>query len=226
MAWCRQATSHCMNKCWRKPMSLYDATRPQWVNVQNFPPELVNCRHNNDVIMSAMAFQITSLTIVYSTVYSGADQRKLHSSASLAFVRAIHRWPVNSRHKWPVMQKMFPLDDVIMIAFASSHVENVLVNFLTLILHHIGKTSFQHENLRHIISDHGFPVEILDEMTCISRNDRTHNSEKPIYASTLWKHCSAIWKINIFENHLLAHVNMKQSWYGKEKQTWYRMIHK
>ena len=52
--------------------------------------------HYNDVIMGAMASEITSLTIVYSTVYSGADhQRKQQSSASLAFVRGIHRWPVN-----------------------------------------------------------------------------------------------------------------------------------
>ena len=35
--------------------------------------------------MNAMASQITSLTIVYSAVYSGADQRKHQSSASLAF---------------------------------------------------------------------------------------------------------------------------------------------
>ena len=70
--------------------------------------------HYSDVIMGAMASQITSLTIVYSTVYSGADQRKHHSSASLAFVRGIHRWLVNSPHKWPVTRKMFPFDDVIM----------------------------------------------------------------------------------------------------------------
>ena len=63
--------------------------------------------------MIAMASQITSLTIVYSTVYSGADQRKHQSSASLAFVRGIHRRPVNSPHKWPVTSKMFPFDDVI-----------------------------------------------------------------------------------------------------------------
>ena len=64
--------------------------------------------------MGGMASQITSLTIVYSTVYSGADQRKHQSSASLAFVRGIHRWPVNSPHKWPVTRKMAPIDDVIM----------------------------------------------------------------------------------------------------------------
>ena len=61
-----------------------------------------------------MASQITSLTIVYSTVYSGADQREHQSPASLAFVQGIHRSPVNFPHKWPVTRKMFPFDDVIM----------------------------------------------------------------------------------------------------------------
>ena len=65
--------------------------------------------HYSDVIMGTMASQITSLTIVYSTVYSGADQIKHQSSASLAFVRGIHRWWVNSPHKWPVTRKMFHL---------------------------------------------------------------------------------------------------------------------
>ena len=58
--------------------------------------------------MSLMAAQITSLTIVYSTIYSDSDQRKHQSSAPLAFVWGIHRWPVNSPHKWPVTRKMFP----------------------------------------------------------------------------------------------------------------------
>ena len=75
--------------------------------------------------MVTMASQITSLTIVYSTVYSGADQRKHQSSASLAFVRGIHRGSVNSPHKWPVTRKMFPFDDVIMkhSCFLRSEVE-------------------------------------------------------------------------------------------------------
>ena len=68
----------------------------------------------NDVIMGAMAPQITSLTIVYSIVNSGADQRIYQSSAYLVFVWGIHRWPVNSPHKWAVTRKMFPFDDVIM----------------------------------------------------------------------------------------------------------------
>ena len=47
--------------------------------------------HYTDVIMTTMASQITSLTVVYSTVYLDADQRKHQSSASLAFVWGIHR---------------------------------------------------------------------------------------------------------------------------------------
>ena len=70
--------------------------------------------HYNDVIIGAIASQITSLTIAYSIVYSDADQRKHQSSTSLDFVRGIHRGPVNSPHKWPVTRKMFPFDDVIM----------------------------------------------------------------------------------------------------------------
>ena len=65
--------------------------------------------------MGAIASQITSLTIVYSTVYADADQRKHQSSASLAFVREIHQGPVNFPHKWPVTRKMFPFDDVIIL---------------------------------------------------------------------------------------------------------------
>ena len=67
----------------------------------------------SDVIMSAMASQITSVSIVYSTVCSGLDQRKCQSSASLAIVGRNHRWPVNSPHKGPVTRKMFPFVDVI-----------------------------------------------------------------------------------------------------------------
>ena len=75
-------------------------------------------KYYSGVMMGVMAFQITSLTIVYSTVDSGTDERKHQSSASLAFVRGIHRWPVNSPDKWPVTRKMFPFDDVTMISVA------------------------------------------------------------------------------------------------------------
>ena len=76
---------------------------------------MICVNHYNDVIMGTMESQITSLTIVYSTVYSGGvDQRKHQSSASLAFVREIQQGPVNSPYKWPVTRKMFPFDDVIL----------------------------------------------------------------------------------------------------------------
>ena len=65
--------------------------------------------------MGAMPSYISGASIVYSTVCSGADQRKRYSSTSLAFVGGIHRWPVNSPHKGPVTRKMFPFDDVIMV---------------------------------------------------------------------------------------------------------------
>ena len=71
--------------------------------------------HNSDVIMDTIASQITSLTIVYSTVYSTTDQIKHQSPASLVFLWGIHRGPVNSPYKWPVTRKMFLFDDVIMI---------------------------------------------------------------------------------------------------------------
>ena len=65
--------------------------------------------------MDTMASQITSLTtIVCAAFIQGADQRKHQSSASLAFVGEIYRWPANSPHKGPVTRKMFPCDDVMM----------------------------------------------------------------------------------------------------------------
>ena len=74
--------------------------------------------------MGAMTSQITSLTVVYSIVYSGVDQWKHQNSASLAFVQGNLRWPVNSPHKWPVTRKMFPFDHwngnvIILIKFSS-----------------------------------------------------------------------------------------------------------
>ena len=80
--------------------------------------------HYNDVIMGAIASQITCFAIVYSTVYSGSDRRKHQSSASLAFVG-----PVNSPHKWPVTRKMFQSDDVIMI-MTSIPIVVIIVGFV------------------------------------------------------------------------------------------------
>ena len=65
--------------------------------------------HYNDVIMITIGSQITSLTVVYSTVYSDADQRKHQSSASLAFVWGIHRDRWIPRTKGQLRRKCFHL---------------------------------------------------------------------------------------------------------------------
>ena len=73
----------------------------------------------NDVIMSVTASQITSFTIIYSTVYSGTHQRKHQCPASLAFVRGIHRWSLNSPTKGQQRGKCFHL--MTSSSFHSSH---------------------------------------------------------------------------------------------------------
>ena len=85
-------------------------------------------RHYSDVIMGTMASQITSLTIVYSTVYSGTDHRKHQGSVSLTFVRGIHRWPVNSPHnRRPVTRKIFPTSSSLKMHQAISRADNTHV---------------------------------------------------------------------------------------------------
>ena len=70
----------------------YVYSEPETLTIKIFIPTQSGSRkHYNDVIMGAIASQITCLTIVYSIVYSDADQRKRQNSASLAFVRGIHR---------------------------------------------------------------------------------------------------------------------------------------
>ena len=76
--------------------------------------------HYSDIIMSAIASKINGASIVYLIVCSGADKRKRRSSASLAFARGIHQWPVNSTHGGDSNAEFFlvPFDDVIMYMFA------------------------------------------------------------------------------------------------------------
>ena len=117
----RQQTSHCLNQKWHiinwPAIKLWQFPFTKWIwtcRLQNGDHLFICLPHYGDVIMGAIASQITSLTIVYSTVYSDADERKHQSSASVAFVWGIHRGPVNSPHKWPVTRKIFSFDDVIM----------------------------------------------------------------------------------------------------------------
>ena len=130
---------------------------------QSPSPSLTLLQHCCDVLMSVLAYQITGVSIVCSTVCSGANQRTHQSFASLAFVRGIHRWPVNSPHKRPVTRKMFPLNYVIMS--------------LRIILS-------KRESLRIfcLISECPFMVDrafILNcTSACIERNCHVHNTSK------------------------------------------------
>ena len=90
---------------------------------------ITNDIHYSDVTTGAMASRITSFTIVYKTDYSSADQIKHQSSASLAFVRGIHRWPVYSPHQWPVTQKMFSFGDIIM-SIACRHAKDIKLGLI------------------------------------------------------------------------------------------------
>ena len=83
----------CSTVCSGQHLSKFHIPGPLWLPLTyGFPPQSAsNAGHYHDVIMTTTASQITSLTVVYSTVYSDADQRKHQSSASLAFVWGIHR---------------------------------------------------------------------------------------------------------------------------------------
>ena len=96
----------CRNKCFTIRLTLHSVSCALYIK------HLHDTYHYSDVIMSAMASQITGVSIVYSVVCSGADQRKHQSSVSPSFVRGIHQWPVNSLHKGPETRKMFTFDDV------------------------------------------------------------------------------------------------------------------
>ena len=75
---------------------------------------MFSVEHCSDVTWSDRAYQITGIWTVCSVQCSGVHQRKSQIFTSLAFMRGIHRLPVNFRHKRPVMRKMFSFDDVIM----------------------------------------------------------------------------------------------------------------
>ena len=84
--------------------------------------------HYSDVIIHTMAFQITCVSIICSTVYLGADQRKYKNSVSQAFVRGIHRSPMDSTHEGLTTRKMFPFDDIIMeCIIVNTEQDNIII---------------------------------------------------------------------------------------------------
>ena len=141
--------------------------------------------------MSTIASQITSLTIVYSTVYSGADQSKHQSSASLAFVWGIHRGPVNSPHKWPVTRKMFPFDDVIMTIVMWCYLRHV--------------TMWLHDALIKILSTTNSPclatvIGTAEFSLICSLKDFMELLDLALHPSYIWKklpqhHCRGAWQM-------------------------------
>ena len=125
--------------------------------------------------MGTIASQITNLTIVYSIVFSDADQRKYQSSAWLAFGRGIHRGPVNSPHKWPVTRKMFPFDDVTMYYVLYNSVHGTA----------IGKTDFEQTQ-----------GDLTGEQLCVVRRHSIARPWGPQVASFWRKHGYDISKIH------------------------------
>ena len=118
MAWRRSGDKPLFEPMMVSLLTHICVTRPQWVNVPVSSEKVITYMdtsedHDCDVIMSAIASQITCVLIVCSRIYSGTDQRKHQSSASEVFVMGIHRWPMYSPHKGPVTRKMFLFDDVI-----------------------------------------------------------------------------------------------------------------
>ena len=83
--------------------------------------------YNSDIIMSAMTSQIAGVSIVCSTICSGAHQKKNkhRSSTSLTVVRGIHRCPMDSPYKGPVTRKMLLFDDVVMLLMGSSRGDGI-----------------------------------------------------------------------------------------------------
>ena len=153
--------------------------------------------------MSAIASQITSLTIVYLTVYSGTDQRKHQSSASLAFVRGIHRWPVNSPHKGPVTRKIFPFDDVIM------HCQCPLSTMSTVL----------NTSLKHLLK---FGQSYEEASDCPSVSDRAFNTSRPeqndrqtIFSyAFLWMKRFVFWLKFHGSLFLRVQLPINQHWFG------------
>ena len=146
--------------------------------------------------MSTVASQITNLSIVYSTVYSAADQRKYQSSASLAFVRGFHRWPVNSPHKGPVTRKMFPFDDVIMIWWRH-HVkfENHRIIFIIIATHPVIYCKLRFMNKTIYI-----PKYISYSHYSVSSCDSEH-----VWYWCDWTWDEKSWNIHILYEHIWQH---------------------
>ena len=112
-------------KC--KPTDMPPIWLSQKTTTAEWDGEILQWRHNEQNCVSNQ-----QRLDCFSSVYSGDAQRKHQSSVSLAFVKGIHRWSVNSSHNGPVTRKMFPFDDTIMISHYISY-DQVITQWMTLV---------------------------------------------------------------------------------------------
>ena len=125
--------------------------------------------HYTDAVMSSTGVSKISFTIVYWTVYSGADQRKHQSSSSPIFVWGIHRWTTNSPHKRPLTWKMFPIDDVsICWVFHGRQLDRRL------------------QLLLHLVVEEDYPGPVRWKIGCNLNNNILLGTQTPVYACLVW----------------------------------------
>ena len=97
--------------------------------------EYSNPSYYSDVIMNAMASQTTGVSIVCSTVCSGADQTSKPRVTSLC--EGNPPVTVDSPHKGPVTRKMFPFGDVIMKSLKVMTMVGILSTLLSRLINYI-----------------------------------------------------------------------------------------
>ena len=182
--------------------------------------------------MGAMVSQITSLNIVYSAVYSGADQRKHQSSTSLAFVRGIHRGPVNSRHKGPVTRKMFPFDDIIMTGYNDIQI-HCLIQIVQerILLVMIWFNNRQFSRLAIFMDEYSLMKQLSKHLTWIIISARKKllgvdmNINKTLHIifrfNPLWPRDSLWWHRSRSTPAQTGGINLSTSWLLNSKVLWH-----
>ena len=164
-------------------------------------------RHNDHAGVSN-----TSLTVVYSIVYSGVNQRKHQSSASLAFVREIHRGPVNFPHKWPVTRKMFPFDDVIMI-FMGYTIHVLRYEFRWRLLLHLLLANDYHD-LWHIFPENSLMITTVLHAV-VMKSDK--------HITSFWPRIVQVTKIQLWVA-LYVSTNNFQLHQQNEQYQWWKFL--
>ena len=113
----------------------------------------------------------------------GADHRKHQSTASLAFVRGIHRWPVNSLHKRPATRKMFPSDDGIMVRIKTNHMVRVHDIFQSIDFIHTDRHQHQDDSA-------SFYMYALNSILVLVRKSLGVHNNRISHGTVL--HCTAV----------------------------------